>query len=201
MRCPLSYAIAASLAIPLCAPAAGDEPEVDVYLPAAWTPAMHSVLYRARAVVTEIYSGMGIRVAWKAAGASPGGCSVGPSHASIIVNEQFSTTQGISREALAFSSPYSRAGPCITLLMNRLRPAVESNPLSAGFLLGHVLAHEIGHVLEGSDGHSEGGLMKSRWSPHEMATMPLERLRFSARDTRAILNALGGRAAPHTPLR
>jgi len=31
-------------------------------------------------------------------------------------------------------------------------------------LLGHVMAHEIGHLLQGTTQHSESGIMKARWT-------------------------------------
>jgi hypothetical protein len=31
-------------------------------------------------------------------------------------------------------------------------------------MLGHAMAHEIGHVLLGSTEHSPDGIMKARWS-------------------------------------
>ena len=59
----------------------------------------------------------------------------------------------------------------MTLLMNRLKPEIERNPFRTGFLLGHVLAHEIGHVLQGVARHSATGVMKGRWSLHETSHM------------------------------
>ena len=66
--------------------------------------------------------------------------------------------------------------------MDRLRPAIHLNPLTTGYLLGNVLAHEIGHVLQGVLRHSETGVMKARWSDNEILRMPRERLHFTAED-------------------
>lgn len=47
------------------------------------------------------------------------------------------------------------------------------------FLLGHVLAHELGHVLQGVARHSEEGVLKERWSAAEIQVMPTRQLRFT----------------------
>jgi len=50
-------------------------------------------------------------------------------------------------------------------------------------LLGHVLAHELTHALEGEARHSREGLMKAVWSPDDRAQMARRRpLAFAAVD-------------------
>jgi hypothetical protein len=71
--------------------------------------------------------------------------------------------------------------------MDQIEPAVRLNPLSSGFLLGYVLAHEIGHVLQGVARHSETGVMKNRWSLLEVVNMKYDRLHFTALDATLIL--------------
>lgn len=49
-------------------------------------------------------------------------------------------------------------------------------------LLAHVIAHEIGHMLQACDRHSETGVMKARWSDSDYQTMTMKPLRFEDRD-------------------
>jgi hypothetical protein len=45
--------------------------------------------------------------------------------------------------------------------------------VSKGQILGHAVAHEIGHLLMGTNSHSSRGLMRGNWKVdalHEMAT-------------------------------
>jgi hypothetical protein len=51
-----------------------------------------------------------------------------------------------------------------------------------GALLGHVMAHEIGHVLQGVVHHSEDGVMKTKWTGDEMLEMATRRLSFTKSD-------------------
>ena len=39
--------------------------------------------------------------------------------------------------------------------------------------LGHVMAHEIGHLLIGVDSHSDEGLMRPHWNPRESGVQTL----------------------------
>lgn len=53
-----------------------------------------------------------------------------------------------SVETVAFARPYPGQGRCVTALMDRQKDDARRNPDSTGILLGHVLAHEIGHLLQ-----------------------------------------------------
>ena len=56
-------------------------------------------------------------------------------------------------------------------------------------LLGHVMAHEIAHILQGVARHSERGIMKERWESSDYKQMLKGSLRFTEHD--AILIKLG----------
>jgi hypothetical protein len=77
--------------------------------------------------------------------------------------------------------------------MDRLEPMVQRNPLKTGFLLGHVLAHEIAHVLQGIAHHSETGVMKGVWSENEITNMSKHRLQFTVFDLELIRKGLAAR--------
>ena len=49
-------------------------------------------------------------------------------------------------------------------------------------ILGHVLVHEITHVLQGVDRHSEKGMMKARWTPEDYCEMEWKPLEFTPED-------------------
>jgi hypothetical protein len=75
--------------------------------------------------------------------------------------------------------------------MDRLKPMAQRNPIGTAFLLGHVLAHEMGHVLQGLNRHSETGVLKERWSPAEIERMWKELLRFTLQDATLIHRGIG----------
>jgi hypothetical protein len=53
-----------------------------------------------------------------------------------------------------------------------------------------VLVHEITHILEGIDRHSETGVMKAHWTEAEIAQMPLKPLCFTAYDVSLIQSGI-----------
>jgi hypothetical protein len=53
-------------------------------------------------------------------------------------------------------------------------------------LLGHVFAHEIGHLLLGNNSHSRTGIMQSLWSGGTMEQVNQRRLFFSAGEAERI---------------
>ena len=96
--------------------------------------------------------------------------------------------EGFHPGALAYAMPYAQTGTRIHVLVDRLHVLV-SKPLG-GALLGHVLAHELAHVLEGSAHHSEAGVMKARWDNGDLEQMTRRPLSFSAEDAAAIRSGL-----------
>jgi len=173
------------------AAAGSSQPLVEAFLPPVFGATSTHAFYLAEGVVNDIYSEIGIRVVWKEARSAPAGCAKQPGHMQVVVEMQWQHSAIRSDTAMAVSYPGSTQGPCVTLLMNRLKPEIERNPLRTGFLLGHVLAHEIGHVLQGVARHSETGVMKSAWSLHETSHMWANaRLQFTAYDAKLILDAL-----------
>ncbi len=65
----------------------------------------------------------------------------------------------------------------IVLFYDRVLTA--AGPAVAPYLLGHVLAHEIVHILQGVDQHSESGLMRARWDNRDYFDMQRANLKLS----------------------
>jgi hypothetical protein len=60
-------------------------------------------------------------------------------------------------------------------------------------LLAHVLAHEITHVLQGGDRHSETGIMQAHWTAKEIGRMASNPLSFTPEDIELINKGLAMR--------
>jgi predicted metalloendopeptidase len=54
--------------------------------------------------------------------------------------------------------------------------------------LGHILAHEIGHVLENVARHSDTGLMQANWTRDDISMMIWAGLPFAPED-KALIRA------------
>ena len=166
------------------------QPAVEVFLPPVHGPEPVLAFAQARDVVRAIYSEIGVRIAWTTTRSLPSGCTKQPLHVQIVT--ALGSAEGFSSaEAMAFANPFAKTGPCVTLFMDRLTAEIHTNPLHTGNLLGHVLAHEMGHVLQGIARHAETGLMKSKWSLHDTAQMwSLGHLHLTEDDADLILRSL-----------
>jgi hypothetical protein len=65
----------------------------------------------------------------------------------------------------------------------------ESNT-SPGRLLGHVMAHEIGHLLIGSHAHSNWGIMCPVWGREELRSMEMGSVFFTGDEARRMRTRL-----------
>lgn len=80
----------------------------------------------------------------------------------------------------------------IEVYCDRVAETVE--PRLEATLLGHVIAHEVTHVLEGINRHSSDGLMKARWTHHDYFDMADHPLHIAPEDVALIRNWLDARA-------
>jgi hypothetical protein len=107
-----------------------------------------------------------------------------PAGREIVIRIAFST--GISHQvhpgALAYAEPFGQGVASITVFYDRVRFVTERQPGFEPKLLAHVLAHEIGHILAGTDHHSPRGVMKAHWTPDDYAQMARVPLPFTELD-------------------
>jgi hypothetical protein len=80
--------------------------------------------------------------------------------------------------ALGIALPFAKAGPHAFVYYDTIERL--SVPSSVTRILGHALAHEIGHVLLETTKHSEHGLMKARWSKLDFQRTAVSFLEFSS---------------------
>jgi hypothetical protein len=69
------------------------------------------------------------------------------------------------------------------LFYERMEELKESNHASMASLLGHVAAHEVGHLLLGTNSHAATGIMQAKWTGENLAGINLAGLYFSAAES------------------
>ena len=67
----------------------------------------------------------------------------------------------------------------------------ESSGVPAGIILGHAMAHELGHLLLRSMEHSQTGIIGSRWGKEELRLSETGRLLFTTGQAEAMRLGLG----------
>ena len=68
----------------------------------------------------------------------------------------------------AFIDTRERTGVLATVFMDRVELIAGQSDTDAALLLGRAIAHEIGHLLLGTNAHSVSGLMRARWTPADI---------------------------------
>jgi hypothetical protein len=179
--------------------AADDQPVLEVFMPSVLDLRMHHALLQAEAKVNKIYGDIGIRVLWRTSYPRPTGCFKRARYSRIVVDLRTNTPPDSWPNALAFTTLGSTEGACITLLTDRFVTALQINPFRTTSLISNVLAHEIGHVLQGRARHSPIGIMKANWSETEVMNMSTKQLQFTRFDTELIRQGLDDWEPRETP--
>jgi hypothetical protein len=145
-----------------------------------------AVLARARLVAADLLAPAGVNLQWNRKSSSML-CSRSP----IVIGFAEDTPAQLFPGAMAYALPYSGDGTRITLFLDRMAALFRlATGSQAGILLGHVLAHEIAHVLQGIARHSASGLMKARFSDNDFQQMLIRPMPLAPVDTRLIRQVL-----------
>ena len=170
-------------------------PDVRVYLKVDQSIGA-SMMERALLIAATIFRDIGVEVAWssgRAPARTENAAQPGPVEMNLHIVQG---SGGIEHEyALAYALPYAPGVRSITVLYDRIEPTVLAWPALGPTLLAHVFAHEIAHVLGGSDMHAATGLMKAHWTRDDFWNMSLKPLRFTPADVALIRQGLAAHAS------
>jgi hypothetical protein len=144
-----------------------------------------SMMYRGEATAAQILMQAGVRLDWRS---DESACAEG---AGVVVTVSLATPANEHPGALAFARPFNRTS--IVVFYDRVVTAV--GPTVTPKLLGHVLAHEVVHMLQGCTQHSTSGLMKPRWDKKDYDDMQRATLPFTQVDRALIDHGLEWRAS------
>jgi hypothetical protein len=97
--------------------------------------------------------------------------------------------------ALGYSLPNAQSGAHATVFYDRIEPLCQTGMISVPVLLGHAMAHEIGHVLIRTTEHSPGGIMKARWGKADYQRAAMGLLEFTPSQRATIREGLRARLA------
>ena len=157
---------------------------VDVYVQKENWP---QPLQYAQAQTTGIFKGSGVRVIWHAGDLPAARCAGRPC---IGIRMAAQAPASLTPLALATARPYGTSGTLIDIYADRVRPALNE---VSDVLLAYIFAHELAHVMVGSDYHSDSGILKAQWSYADHVAMRMRRLRFTAGDSERIREGLTDR--------
>jgi hypothetical protein len=153
-----------------------EDRKVTVYVQNTEIPGLVTLCV-AKGVATRIFADIGVRIAWKA------GVPPTTDRGVLVVTFDRFVPAAFHPGALAYARPFDR-GAAIHLLYNRIEAAAPRQLVPS--ILAHVMAHEIGHVLRGDDGHATAGVMKAQFSVEDFHAMSVHRLSFTSTDAAMI---------------
>jgi len=132
----------------------------------------------AKATTTKIFAGIGVRIRWEQGGPRT---TDGPA---IVMQFDESAPARFQPEALGYAKPFDQFHAEIHIFYSRVLRSVPREVAPA--VLGHVMAHEIAHVLERLDRHSATGIMKAAWVTSDYDAIGKRPLAFEPDNVEAI---------------
>jgi len=162
----------------------------------------HSSLNRAQDIVEKIYQQAGVAIQWRdCTHASRTGSQV------CLWNQQ-KTAFSVKIVRRALNLPGEDFGVAFVgedglgqqadVFYSGIERMESTSTAFGGRLLGHVIAHELGHLLLGMNSHSRAGLMQGRWTDIELRQISMGRLGFDQGQSNIIKAHLLG---PYAALR
>jgi hypothetical protein len=148
----------------------------------------HWALTQAEGIASHIFARIGIHIDWYH---DDHRCKNPPKE---FINVLVSTDAPANQHAGALAYAHLHDNPHIEVYYNRVTATVD--PSRVPKLLAHVLAHEIGHTLEGTARHAEVGLMKARWDQADLLQLSFEPMSFTSADVSLIYQGIAQRSAP-----
>ena len=147
------------------------------------------VLQVAESIAAGMFSSARVRMEWRGYEPDGGHLAAG----AIAIRLAPGTPEHFMPGSLAFARPYE--GVHITVFCDRIKRVAPGSE-STAVVLAHVLVHEITHILEGFEQHSESGVMKATWTGTDYLEMTSKPLPFTPEDIDRIHRGLALRAAP-----
>ena len=111
-----------------------------------------------------------------------------PAAGSIATRRSVNDT-GLSL-AFAVVEPRARIGVLATVFLDRVQLVAGRAGVPPSALLGRTIAHEIGHLLLGTMGHSREGLMREVWTDDELVADKPDHWLFSAPDRKKMISGI-----------
>ena len=143
---------------------------------------------------TTIFARIGVPLVWSEQGQQAlnalAGCEGESAKRNLAVEIVPHAPNGFSNVALAMAMPYANSGIRIAIFFDRVDPLLRGHHAPQATVLGYVLAHEIGHVLQGIARHSETGVMRARWLDNDFKQMGMGVLTFTSEDVQLMQRRL-----------
>lgn len=150
------------------------------------SPILPSTLERAEGQAGTILRDVGVEVIWlncpqdALRETSFGRCAEAsfPSHLHLSI---LRVSRGLKASSVGISFSAEDGRGCYAdLFYEPIQQLQEETQVSSSVILGHAMAHELGHLLLGTNSHSPNGLMRAHWTRQDLTNASKGNLRFSS---------------------
>jgi hypothetical protein len=164
-----------------------------------------ATLDRAEREMARIFRDIGVDTRWADCPLSSSelkrypGCfrPAGSAHFDVnIVPRSMARRVSMPENTLAFTSETKEGErvSVVSVFYDRVREQAELSGVPLPRILGNVIAHEVGHVLLCTTGHSSTGIMQARWSPEDLRRVARGQLLFTTKQAELIRSEIRERA-------
>jgi hypothetical protein len=151
------------------------------------------LLNRAQKRVAVVLSHSGIEVLWRSCGeASPAdaNCNATPGANEAVIRFLAGPSTETPDSCGVALVPRQGHGHFISLFVDCVHVAADRLSVAEDVVLGGVLAHEIGHLLLGTNSHGSIGLMQAQPRPIDWQRAAHDALGFTKDETRRLREAV-----------
>ena len=144
------------------------------------------VLSQAQDEASRIYQGHRIRLVWTHPDTERGDYRF-----TVKILPRALTGKGVDGRAMGVA-PGTREtrGTLAYAFYDRIKEVTITIGADAGLILGHVMAHEIGHLLLPHNSHAKTGLMRGGWDTQQAMRAATGALTFTPKEAALILERL-----------
>jgi hypothetical protein len=155
-------------------------------------------LQRAETVAEQIYRQAGIETAWLNCSPlqppveDPPACptTFRPTEFALRIHLRDRAAQAAFPESwIGFALPPPIGGgrsSQASVFFDRVLELAKKGNASAPVILGHAMAHELGHLLMPGVGHTPSGLMRGKWSPSDLLLAAQGGMHFTSQQAEII---------------
>ena len=150
----------------------------------------------AQDIATRIFNRAGIEPVWMTCSLSPDGqflvqdCAATPQPGDIIlrlVPASSGTRKHFGDSTLGLAAPAEKGTPASACVFyDRVEQLAKGRGAPVAVILGHVAAHEIGHLLIGPHSDTSLGVMNGRWNRSSMGLAKDGQLSFTKAEVATI---------------
>ena len=161
-----------------------------------YVPGPSEILTQAEVEAAEILAKAGVEIIWtncSPAQANLGDAAecnqlLGPTNLGVRILPYFGVFPGTGNRTLGFA-----VGNFASVSVRRVREEAAELGVQPYEVLGPAIAHEIGHLLLGQQGHSPKGIMRARWRREDYERAPLGAFKFTAEQATVIRDEIAAR--------